>query len=766
VEFGGNYLPYPQTLDGRTLNNHATAAFDSGGVSFVNGATFNNLAGATFLDRATTFGHGFGNGSGAGAFNNAGAYVKSGAYGSSVGIPFLNSGSVDVQQGSLGLNNAANSGTVTVENGATLGVGAYTQAAGATVLNAGTINGGYLSINGGFLSGTGNINASVTNGGQVIPGGTGAAGTLAINGNYTQTATGSLNIELGGTIPGSQYDQLNVNGSAYLGGTLNLRILPNLGHVCGGTFAIVNGSPVSGTFATVNGLSQPGGLTLSPAYSSTSVTVMASKFASTTTVTASADPSILNQPVMFTATVSPPAGATDTPTGTVQFQVDSVNFGGPVAVNNAGQASFSSSSLPVGSHSITASYSGDGCFYASSSGLAQSVHYVFGGFLAPLNSTLAIGAGRTLPIKFQLTDYSGNYITALSAVTSLVVAGPSGTIALNGSLRYDPTSNQYVVNWQTKGLPVGTYTVSLALADGTTYTKTIQLTKSSSAAGLTTGANGGTGSAPGGLLGGDIALYVDNTNGDLTADELARIQDAVSVVDALVQPYGVAVAEVTDPTQADVTLNMDTVSAVGGYADGVLGCTTDAGQITVIAGWNFYGGSDPTHVGAGQYDFETVVMHELGHALGLGHSTNATSVMYATLGAGVSNRLMTTADLNVPDADTGGACGLHAAASPPVTRSAVIPAGPGASIAALGAGRAWMALDNLAAHDAALIHWPASRAGRATAKWLPAEAGAVTDRGLLGRAIAVSASDGLRRIALQARLVDSVLERLDRWSES
>ena len=97
-------------------------------------------------------------------------------------------------------------------------------------------------------------------------------------------------------------------------------------------------------------------------------------------------------------------------------------------------------------------------------------------------------------------------------------------------------------------------------------------------------AAGGTGSAPGGLLGGDIDLYVDNTNGELTADELARIQDAVTAVDALTEPYGVAVQEVTDPTLADVTLNMDTTSAVGGYANGVLGCTTDAGQITLIQG--------------------------------------------------------------------------------------------------------------------------------------------------------------------------------------
>jgi uncharacterized delta-60 repeat protein len=378
----------------------------------------------------------------------------------------------------------------------------------------------------------------------------------------------------------------------------------------------------------------------------------------TATLTASANPSLLNQPVTFTATINPAAtGAV--PSGTVQFQLDGANVGAPVAVNG-GSATFSPSNLTLGAHTVTAIYSGDANYITSFGTLAQNVKYHFSGYLAPLSSTQALALGRTVPIKFQLTDYNGVFISSLSAIQSLVITVPSGTTPLTGSLRYDTTSNQFIANWQTKGLSAGTYTVTLVLNDGTTYTKTVQLSKTGTSSGLTTVAAGGTGSAPGGLLGGDIDLYVDNTNGDLTADELARIQDAVTAVDAVTEPYGVVVQEVTDPTLADVTLNIDTTSAVGGYADGVLGCTTDAGQITIINGWNFYASSNATQIGSGQYDFGTVVMHELGHALGLGHSSDSTSVMYATLNTGTVNRTLTTADLNVADSDNG-ACGLHAA---------------------------------------------------------------------------------------------------------
>jgi hypothetical protein len=509
----------------------------------------------------------------------------------------------------------------------------------------------------------------------------------------------------------------------------------------------------------------PGGNT-----SEFSADVQAVKADTTTAITSSANPSRLDQPVTFTATVGAINADDGTPAGSVQFLVDGSNFGAPVPLV-AGAAAVTTSTLSVGPHAIGATYLGDSSFNGSSAAsLAQTVGYAFSGFLAPLTTGLSYAVGRTIPIKFQLTDYNSAPITSLSAVTSLQVAPvhPDGSLGTpfkpagsgGTNLRFDSSANQFVFNWSTKGLATVSYAILLSLADGTTDTKTLQLTTSSGASGLTTGTNGGTGSAPGGLLGGDIALYVDNSNGDLTADELARIQDAVAAVDALAQPYGVAVAEVTDASLADVTLNMDTTSAVGGYADGVLGCTSDGGQITIIKGWDFYSGSDSTQVGAGQYDFETVVMHELGHALGVGHSADPTSVMYATLDAGTANRVMTTADLNVPDSDTGGACGLHAAGAPGVARLAATSSPLGNGAAAVDVGRAWMALVDLAARDVASNHSPGSRPG--AAKQSPSEAGAARRPSGIRKTFAGSVSHSPNRTVLQRKIVDLALDRLER----
>jgi hypothetical protein len=94
----------------------------------------------------------------------------------------------------------------------------------------------------------------------------------------------------------------------------------------------------------------------------------------------------------------------------------------------------------------------------------------------------------------------------------------------------------------------------------------------------------------------------------------------------------------------------------------VLGCFTDAtGEITMIQGWNWYAGADPTAIGAGRYSFITTVTHEIGHALGLGGSSDASSPMFESLPAGLSKGGLTVADLALPPLDTTNADALHAA---------------------------------------------------------------------------------------------------------
>ena len=94
--------------------------------------------------------------------------------------------------------------------------------------------------------------------------------------------------------------------------------------------------------------------------------VITTATATTTTLTAAPNPSIPGISVTFTATV---AAASGTPTGTVTFSIDSVAQA-PVKltkVNGQEQASFSTSSLGLGDHTIVATYSGGPGFAPSTS---------------------------------------------------------------------------------------------------------------------------------------------------------------------------------------------------------------------------------------------------------------------------------------------------------------------------------------------------------------------------------------------------------------
>ena len=144
----------------------------------------------------------------------------------------------------------------------------------------------------------------------------------------------------------------------------------------------------------------------------------------TTTVSSSANPSVFGQPVVFTATVTPEAGAGPIPTtDTVTFTLDGVTYPA-VPISSTGQATFNPQTATGGPLSITTSttlhtlhvaFGGDSAFSPSAADLSpaqavnllvvgnQTVSYRQGGFTAfvPSGATNNVNIAGSMAFFFQ-----------------------------------------------------------------------------------------------------------------------------------------------------------------------------------------------------------------------------------------------------------------------------------------------------------------------------------------------------------------------------
>jgi ELWxxDGT repeat protein len=146
----------------------------------------------------------------------------------------------------------------------------------------------------------------------------------------------------------------------------------------------------------------------------------------TTTLISSPSTCIAGQSITFTATVNTEAKFAGVPTGTVAF-LDGTTMLGTGTLNTSGVATFTTSTLTAGAHSITADYQGDDTFSVSSSSpLSQIVNP-----LSTTNLQAALSDPQQGGAVMLQTTSSDTISTAVQAVNGLSSPATPETVTLD-----------------------------------------------------------------------------------------------------------------------------------------------------------------------------------------------------------------------------------------------------------------------------------------------------------------------------------------------
>jgi hypothetical protein len=166
---------------------------------------------------------------------------------------------------------------VQINSGATLTTFGETliEEGGHVALNGGSLDTQFVNIDGGTLSGSGEIFAGVgpvknpvrNLSGRIEPGA--PIGELTIDGDLSNQAEGTIAFDLGGTTAITQYDRISVGRTAFLAGTLEVSLLNSFSPAIGNMFTILTAD--NGVVGEFESLQLPAGLTWSVTYNANDV---------------------------------------------------------------------------------------------------------------------------------------------------------------------------------------------------------------------------------------------------------------------------------------------------------------------------------------------------------------------------------------------------------------------------------------------------------------------------------------------------------------
>jgi len=197
---------------------------------------------------------------------------------------------------------------------------------------------------------------------------------------------------------------------------------------------------------------------------SSAVSQVVNPASTSTTVVTSLSPSVFGQSVTFTSTTSVTAPGVGTiPAGdTVTFK-DGATTLGTVLTNASGVATFTTSTLSVATHSITAVYAGDTNFATSTSSAVSQV--------VTQASTTTTVASSVNPSSF------GQSVTFTATVTAVAPSSgnPTGTVTFKdgsntvGSGTLSTTAGVTTATFSTSSLSAGSHSINAVYAGDTNF---------------------------------------------------------------------------------------------------------------------------------------------------------------------------------------------------------------------------------------------------------------------------------------------------------